>query len=320
MENGTRKIGLRVVTGVAIAIIIIVAVFASGIQLPGIEVETGQLNILLKDAPVDVDELWINMTGLEVHKVGDEEGEWIPIDISDAIEKSAPGEELDYLQFDLLLYQDKEVLILAEADVYAGTYNKIRMTVMGAEAWYYVDEFGNPLEINPDTGKPTNPELMTIDPLRVPPNRIDVITNFEIGSEDEVTVIIDMQPDWVAISKSGNLRPVLKATIEQVDTTAPTYESISHSVTTAEATCNFDITIDDNVVLESGGEYQFATNNTGSWVWDSPVSFSSTPQTVSVSKTLSSTSGMVVGYRWNMTDNEGNPNNTPIYTLTITED
>ena len=214
MENGTKKIGLRMAAGVLVAIIIIVAVFASGIQLPGIEVETGKLNIFLKDAPVEVDELWINMTALEVHKVGDGEGEWITIDISDAIEESAPGDERDYLEFDLLMYQGEEVLVLAEADVYAGSYNKIRMTVTGAEAWYWVDEEGTPLTLNAEGTYPLNPEEITKDPLRVPPNRIDVITDFEIGPEVEVTVTIDMEPDWIAISKSGNLRPILKATID----------------------------------------------------------------------------------------------------------
>ena len=223
MENGSKKIGLRVAAGFLVAVIIIVAVFASGIQLPsievpGIEVETGKLNILLKDAPVEVDELWIKMTGLEVHKVG--EGQWISIDISDAIEEATEeGEDpKDYLLFDLLLYQgDEDVLILAEADVYAGTYNKIRMSVVGAEAWYWVDAEGNELKLDEVTEYPINPDDITKDPLRVPSERINVITNFEIGPEVEVTVTIDMQPDWIAISKSGNLGPVLKANIDKAD-------------------------------------------------------------------------------------------------------
>ena len=37
-----------------------------------------------------MNEIWINMTGIEVHKVSDGEGEWITIDISDAIEESTP--------------------------------------------------------------------------------------------------------------------------------------------------------------------------------------------------------------------------------------
>ena len=210
--------------GFVLAVIIIVAVFASGIQLPsievpGIEVETGKLNILLKDAPVEVDELWIKMTGLEVHKVGEGEGQWISIDISDAIEEATEeGEDpKDYLLFDLFLYQGEAVLILAEADVYAGTYNKIRMSVVGAEAWYWVDAEGNELKLDEVTEYPINPDDITKDPLRVPSERINVITNFEIGPEVEVTVTIDMQPDWIAISKSGNLRPVLKANIDKAD-------------------------------------------------------------------------------------------------------
>jgi len=215
MENGSQKIGLRIAAGFLVAITIIVAVFASGITLPSQEDRTGRLTVLLKDAPVEVDELWIKMTGLEVHKVGEGEGQWISIDISDAIEEATEeGEDpKDYLLFDLLLYQgDEDVLILAEADVYAGTYNKIRMSVVGAEAWYWVDAEGNELGLD-ETGYPIDPDEITKDPLRVPPERIDVITNFEIGPEVEVTVTIDMQPDWIAISKSGNLRPVLKASI-----------------------------------------------------------------------------------------------------------
>ena len=51
--------------------------------------------------------------------------------------------------------------------------------------------------------------------LRVPPERIDVIARFTIDSRNPVVVLIDMEPDWIAISKSGNLRPVLKATVSQ---------------------------------------------------------------------------------------------------------
>ncbi len=146
------------------AILIIVAVVASGVTLPGLESnpsfrsETGRLTVLLKDAPVDVDELWINITALEVHKTGDGDGEWIPIDISDAIElTNLLGKNRDYLEFDLLLYQDKEVLVLAEADVYEGSYNKIRMKVRDAQAYYWVDEDGEPLVLDPDTGYPAKP-------------------------------------------------------------------------------------------------------------------------------------------------------------------
>ena len=80
MENGSRKVGLRIAAGFLVAITIIVAVFASGITLPSQQIsgtpsptqkeDTGKLTVLLMDAPVDVDELWITVEGISVHKVG----------------------------------------------------------------------------------------------------------------------------------------------------------------------------------------------------------------------------------------------------------
>lgn len=186
MENGSRTIGLRVAAGFLVAITIIVAVFAAGIQLPSQEVRTGRLTVLLKDDPVELAELWINITDLGVHRVGGEDGGWITLDFSG---------EADFLYFDLLEYQDNKVLDLASVEIATGTYNKIRMMIETAKAIK------------------TNDEI--IDPLKVPPGHIDVITKFDITNGENVVVLIDMQPDWVAISKNNNLRPVLKASISQ---------------------------------------------------------------------------------------------------------
>jgi hypothetical protein len=200
MENKPRTIGLRIAAGVLIAVIIIVAVFASGIQLPSLQTKTktGRLTVLLKDAPVDVDELWITITNLEIHRVGENDGAWLPIDFS------AVGETLT---FDLLEYQNENVLPLADVEIPTGNYSKIRMNVTQAEAWYYleVDENGNPF----------NEESINKVELKVPPGHIDVITQFNITAEENVVVLIDMEPNWVSISHSNNLRPVLKASISQ---------------------------------------------------------------------------------------------------------
>ena len=81
MENSSRKIGLRVTAGFIVAITIIVAVFASGVKLPGLEnnpslgSEQGRLIVLLKDAPVELDRLMITISDLEVHKIGTGEGD-----------------------------------------------------------------------------------------------------------------------------------------------------------------------------------------------------------------------------------------------------
>jgi hypothetical protein len=195
LENGSRKIGLRVVAGMLLAVTIIVAVFASGISFPNQEkVEVGRLMVLLKDAPVPIDKLWINMTGLEIHKAGEgeEPGEWISL-----------WEEGQGILFDLLEYQGNETLKLTDVPIDFGNYTKIRMNV--TEAWKnYVLPENN---------------------LTVPSGKIDVITKFEIDDYDYVYVLIDMQPDWVAISKSGNLRPVLKASIFEQEPPPPSPET-----------------------------------------------------------------------------------------------
>jgi len=190
MENGSRTIGLRVAAGFLAAITIIVAVFAAGIQLPSTKIETGRLTVLLKDDPFELKELWINVTDLGVHRVGGEDGGWITLDFSG---------EADFLYFDLLEYQDDKVLGLASVEIATGTYNKIRMTIENANALK------------------TNDEI--IDPLEVPPGHIDVITKFEIKNGGNVVVLIDMQPDWVAINNNNSLRPVLKASISQQPST-----------------------------------------------------------------------------------------------------
>jgi len=185
MENGAKKIGLRMAVGVLLAITIIIAVFASGITLPNQETKTGRLTVLLTDAPVDLDELMITITDLEVHQVGEgeAEGEWISL-IQDA-----------NIEFNLLEYQNGKKLELASQDIDIGSYNKIRMFVSKAFAVY----------------KETDSQV----PLNVPPGKIDVITEFELVEDGSKVVLIDMEPDWVAISKSGNLRPTLKASISE---------------------------------------------------------------------------------------------------------
>jgi hypothetical protein len=102
------------------------------------------------------------------------------------------------------------------------------------------------------------------------------------------------------------------------DVTAPTYSSLSTSTTIAGASCQFNATFTDETALETDGQYQFGWNSSSSWTWDSAVNFTSTPQTVSVSKTLNLTAGLVIGYQWNFTDNAGNSNNTGIQTLPTT--
>jgi hypothetical protein len=99
------------------------------------------------------------------------------------------------------------------------------------------------------------------------------------------------------------------------DTSPPTYSGLTVNSTFAGSVANFSATVND-AQLPTNGQYQFATNNTGSWVWDAPVNFTTTPQTVSVAKTLTSSNNAIVGYQWNFTDSFGQLVNTGIQTLT----
>lgn len=201
MENSSRTIGLRVVAGVLVALVIIVAVFVSGVQLPtstespvSLASDVGRLSVFLKDAPVDVDELWVTISGLQVHRDNETGGEWIDLDFS-AVS--------DELTFNLLEYQDDKLLPLTDVEIASGNYTKIRMAVTKAEAWYINETAENP------------EDQIIKNNLKVPSGKIDVITKFTLNATESVVVVIDMQPDFVSISRSGNLKPVLKATISQ---------------------------------------------------------------------------------------------------------
>ena len=200
MENGSQKIGLRVAAGVLVAITIIVAVFASGITFPSQEVKTGGLTLLLTDAPVDLERLMITIDGLEVHRIGIEDsydGGWI----------SLMDEGTEIGPFNLLEYQDGEMLVLVDDMIPGGTFNKIRMHILEATAIYPV---GN------------EPEE---DELTVPPGKIDIICKFELTEGDRTTVIIDMEPDWIAI-KNSKLRPVIKVILPKESATTSETESL----------------------------------------------------------------------------------------------
>ena len=174
-----RKVGTYGIAGITLAALIISGLYLSGLQFPGFAAERGNLVVLLTDAPVDIDHLNITIDSLSV-KLKNES--WIPLPFVDDQEE---------VYFDLLALQNV-TMELSDAKIPAGNYTKMRMTIKTANATLANNE--------------------TVD-LTVPPGRIDVIIKFEIKSDDVTVVLVDMQPDWVAISKSNHLRPVLKASV-----------------------------------------------------------------------------------------------------------
>ena len=185
MENGAKKIGLRVAAGFLVAITIILAVFASGIQLPTVKAKTGTLTVLLTDAPTDLEHLNITISSLSALNVDDSEENWTELNF-------VGGKESVY--FDLLALYNV-TMELSTQEIPVGNYNKLRMKI--------------------ETANATKTDGEIIEPLHVPSGKIDIIIHFEIDSDETTYLLIDMEADWVAISKSNRLRPVLKATIAE---------------------------------------------------------------------------------------------------------
>jgi hypothetical protein len=189
MAVNAKKLSMYVFAGIASAVIIIAAIFTSGIQLPGSQnsqniMHLGTLAVSIKDAPVDLSTLDITLDGLEVQ--GGDDGRWTKLNFT---------EGTNNVTFNLLALQDV-VKELSVAQLPAGNYSKIRLHVSEANATFRDDSATQP---------PT--------PLKVPSDKLDIIIKFEIEEDATTQLLIDMTADWVAISNSHNLRPVLKATV-----------------------------------------------------------------------------------------------------------
>ncbi len=195
MAISTKRISAYMIVGVLLAAVVIAAVYSSGVRLPSsttgsdnsggpgstqLVSRSGTLVVAIKDAPVQIAELWVTIDSIEVNS--DQNG-WTSIPLLDG-QPTQP--------FDLLKLQNS-ALDLSQVQLAAGTYNKVRLHVSSAESADEVD------------GQRTS--------LKVPSGKIDVIISFEVKEGESTKVLIDMTADWVAISASHNLRPVLKATV-----------------------------------------------------------------------------------------------------------
>jgi len=184
MATNHKKIGLYAITGITTAVIIIAAIFVSGVQFPNFgssSGKTGTLSVSIMDAPADLIHLNLTINALYVHN--DDKDSWVKLDFAGGVSN---------VYFDLLALKDvtKE---LSSSPMPVGNYSKIRLDVEAANA--------------------TLNDGSTMD-LTVPPEHIDVIASFQIKEGQTTNVLLDMQADTVAISQSGNLKPVVKATVQ----------------------------------------------------------------------------------------------------------
>jgi len=198
MSTNNRTLGIYAASGIGIAIILIAAIFASGIPLGIDQNQTGDqrgtLWVSIKDAPVDLQKLVLTINGIYI--LSADEDSWTELTLKE-------GESMT---FNLLELTGDKSLKLTEQEVPTGHYSKIRLVITQAIATY-TDNKG---------------EKYTDEPLKVPPGHIDIITSFNIEGGQLIALMIDMQPDTAAISNSGNFRPIIKMAVIPEVTPTPT--------------------------------------------------------------------------------------------------
>jgi hypothetical protein len=185
MATSQKKIGLYALVGFAAAIILIAALFATGIQFPGFSSnesgKTGTLSVSIMDAPTNLTHLNVTINALYTHNQDNDS--WIKLNFTGG---------LDRVYFDLLALSNLSK-DLSTSPMPVGNYSKIRLSIESANA--------------------TLEDETTMN-LTVPPGHIDITVSFRINAEKTTNVLIDMQTDSTSISKKGNLKPVLKATVQ----------------------------------------------------------------------------------------------------------
>ncbi len=190
--NG-KRMGLYAAAGVLIAFLIITSFGVSSLTMPDLRFpgfappsppvpDTGTLVVMLTDAPVNLTRLDVTLDSISAHRQGYGNETWVDL---------AFVESVSEVSFNLLALQDV-AMNLSLTEIPPGNYTMIKMHVKAANA---TDVEGN------------------VTVLDVPSEHIKVIVHFEVVAGEDTAVLIDMEADWVAISKSGKLRPVLKATV-----------------------------------------------------------------------------------------------------------
>ena len=191
MAINTKRMSIYMFAGIAVAVILIAAIYTSGIQLPSnIDSQKpttlGTLIVSIKDAPVQLSKLEVTIDSVEV--LNENDG-WTKLPFIEGTQE---------VTFDLLTLQDISQE-LSTTQLPVGDYVKIHLHVKEATATHQDD---------------------SVVSLNVPSDKIDIIIHFQIEESATTTVLIDMTANTVAISNSNNLKPVLKATV-----TPPTPDS-----------------------------------------------------------------------------------------------
>ena len=188
MSDSIRNIAFFAAIGTLLATLIIGGIAIAGFRIPSLRLPSlnpnkGHLTVQVTDSPADLKHLNITIDKLLIQK---SDCENITLDLKG---------DAEAIYFDLLALYDV-TLTLSETEIPAGNYTMIRMHVLTANATY--------------TDNST-------DTLRVPSEWIKVLLkpHLIMQSDGAITVTIDLEPETakIAISKSLNLKPTMKAMV-----------------------------------------------------------------------------------------------------------
>ncbi|MHA1953439.1 MAG: hypothetical protein ACW96U_05800, partial [Candidatus Heimdallarchaeaceae archaeon] len=183
-------------------------------------------------------------------------------------------------------YTGEPVLIYANwSDNYDLDYAWLSTNETGVWTNYTDGTYGSPIDINL-TGSET-------------------WSNFTWDNDTFISGVVAWR--IYANDSSGNDNVTGEMTINVIEGLAPTYSNNSTNTTGAGKACNFTLDWNDTTALSG---YIFSTNNSGTWVNDSFVSFSGTFNTSWNVTILNSTPGTIVGWCFYTNDTLGNMNGT----------
>ncbi|MCK5628205.1 DUF4382 domain-containing protein, partial [Candidatus Bathyarchaeota archaeon] len=201
MAISNKRSRLFALSGVVVAIAIIAAFVSAGTIFPVLdpsadrpELGKPMLTVLVTDKPVELKELWIT---IDLAQIQDQDGNLVdlPLELSE--------------RFDLLELQDGLSETLTSTELDPGSYTKINLHIAEATAIVVGEEDSEDTEI----------------PLRVPSGvlKVQLKPHLSLVEGESATVVIDLQPEnpkSVHVSRSLNLRPVIKAIVETPQETA----------------------------------------------------------------------------------------------------
>ncbi len=149
----------------------------------------GTVRVLLTDAPLDLSTVSaVNVTVTEVS-------------LRTAEDDAGNSEKLTLVGGDpwvvnLLDYQDGETVLMAEGDVPAGEYAKVRLVVSDAEL------------VMDDDGDPMTPEV--IAPIKNESGKVDIPLPFLLSAGEDMTVTLDFDAELsVQVNTTGGTHPYI---------------------------------------------------------------------------------------------------------------